>query len=69
MGLWDTAKELGKDVFDKMGEEAEIVRRLKEYSDDKLIEIVNDTGFFSSYSSSERRWAKRILINRGISIN
>ena len=64
MGFWDSAKEFGN----KMGEEAQVIKRLKEYSDNKLIEIVK-AGAFSSYSSSEKKWAKRILEQRGIRVN
>ena len=72
MGFWDVVKDITGVVKDITGKVAEIGKeyteihtRLKGYSDDKLLDICNDTGFLGSSTSTERKMAKAILEKRG----
>lgn len=68
MGFWDTAGNVANGVVGAIAEKGEELRKLREgyesKSDDELIKVVKDDGFFGP-SSMEKAVARQILKSRG----
>jgi len=67
MGFWDNAKKAVNGFNEHVQKEVGEFKKLESYSDEKLLDILNDDGFFGS-SKKEKRLAKAILNKRGYSI-
>jgi len=67
MGFWDNAKKAIDGVNEHVQKEVGEYKKLEEYSDKKLFNILNDDSFLGS-SGKEKRFAKAILNKRGHSV-
>ena len=71
MGFFDTVGNIAKVASEKIEEKAneinQVRQKLEQYSDDRLLKMIDDDSFFGS-SSMEKNIAKKILSDRGISV-
>jgi len=71
MSFWEKAGKVAvgaaKKVAETASEWSEIKQRLEPLSNDELVRIAQDDGFFGK-SSNERMIAKNILASRGVRV-